>query len=304
MKDVVGKTAVVTGAASGIGRAMAERFAREGMRVVLADVEDAPLQAAAVELRSLGGGSESDVIAVRTDVRKLEEIEALRDRAVDAFGKVHVLCNNAGVGAGGLTWETTNDDWEWVLGVNLWGVVHGVRTFLPGMLAHGEEGHVVNTASMAGMVAGPFMGPYNVSKFGVVALSETLAYELQMSGGKIGVSVLCPGFVNTRIHESGRNRPAAESKEQTTDSKGDAPDGAPYDDPADYDPGPGGPQLRSLMAERIAAGMPPAEVASKVFDAMGEGRFYILTHPEMKPAIEGRFGAIMGDGKLGGVGLV
>ncbi len=289
LKDFVGKTAVITGAASGIGRAMAERFAREGMRVVLADVEDAPLQAAAVELRALGGGSESDVIAVRTDVRKLDEIEALRDRAVDAFGKVHVLCNNAGVGTGGFTWDTTNADWEWVLGVNLWGVIHGVRTFLPGMIAHGEEGHVVNTASMAGLVAGPFMGPYNVSKYGVVALSETLLHELRMAAPQVGVSVLCPGFVSTRINESGRNRPAELPAREAVDAA---------------QAGVGGPQLQTLMSERIAAGTPPPEIAAEVFEAVREGRFYILTHPEMKPAIESRFSAIMGDGVPGSPGFV
>jgi NAD(P)-dependent dehydrogenase (short-subunit alcohol dehydrogenase family) len=205
---------------------------------------------------------------------------------VEAFGKVHVLCNNAGVGAGGFTWETTNADWEWVLGVNLWGVIHGVRTFLPAMIAHGEEGHVVNTASMAGLVSGPFMGPYNVSKYGVVALSETLLHELRMAAPQVGVSVLCPGFVSTRIGESGRNRPAELPARQAVD------------------PGPGGPQLQGLMAERIAAGTPPSEIAAEVFEAVRDGRFYILTHPEMKPAIESRFSAIMGDGVPGSPGFV
>ncbi len=272
MQDFKGKTAVVTGAASGIGRGLAERFVVEGMRVVLADIEEEPLHA--VEEMLLERGAE--VIAVKADTRKLEQIEELERAAVDAFGKVHILCNNAGVGAGGLTWQTTQADWEWVLGVNLWGVIHGVRTFLPGMLAHGEEGHIVNTASMAGLVAGPFMGPYNVSKYGVVALSETLFHELKMAGGKVGVSVLCPGWVNTRINESGRNRPEDVAAEAAVG-----------------DVGPGGTQLQGMMSEKLASGMPPAELAALVLTAVQEQRFYILTHPEMKPAISNRFNAIM-----------
>jgi NAD(P)-dependent dehydrogenase (short-subunit alcohol dehydrogenase family) len=271
MKDFKGKTAVVTGAASGIGRGLAERFAEEGMRVVLADIEEAPLFE--FEERLLERGVET--IAVRTDVRALESIDELRARAVEAFGKVHVLCNNAGVGGGGLTWETRNEDWEWVLGVNLWGVIHGVRAFLPGMIAHGEDGHVVNTASMAGMIAGPFMGPYNVSKFGVVALSETLFHDLRIAGSKIGVSVLCPGWVNTRIGESSRNRPA---------ELGPAPMMADPNSP-----------LAARMREMLSSGMAPAELAGIVAEAIREQRFYILTHPEMKPGIERRFEAIMAE---------
>lgn len=280
MKDFKGRTAVVTGAASGIGRGLAERFADEGMRVVLADIEEAPLRE--FEERLLERGVET--IAVRTDVRSLESIEELRARAVEAFGKVHVLCNNAGVGGGGLTWETRNEDWEWVLGVNLWGVIHGVRTFLPGMIAHGEDGHVVNTASMAGMIAGPFMGPYNVSKFGVVALSETLFHDLRIAGSKVGVSVLCPGWVNTRIGESSRNRPA---------ELGPAPAMADPDSP-----------MAARMREMLTSGMPPAELAGIVAEAIRERRFYILTHPEMKPGIERRFEAIMAEMEPPSPGLV
>lgn len=271
MQDFAGKTAVVTGAASGIGRGLAERFAAAGMRVVLADVEERPLRE--VEESLLERGVEA--LAVRTDVRRLESIEELRDRAVEAFGKVHVLCNNAGVGSGGLTWLTTQADWEWVLGVNLWGVIHGVRTFLPGMLEHGEDGHIVNTASMAGLVSGPFMAPYNVSKYGVVALSETLLHELRMVQAKIGVSVLCPGFVNTNIADSARNRPE------------DLPASPP---PVTSE---GGPPRADVMRNMLASGMPPAELAEKVFRSIEEGRFYILTHPELKDAIRARFEAII-----------
>jgi NAD(P)-dependent dehydrogenase (short-subunit alcohol dehydrogenase family) len=271
MKDFTGKTAVVTGAASGIGRALAGRFAAEGMRVVLADVQQDALDQAHAELRESG----ADAIAVRTDVRKLDEVQALERSAVEAFGKVHILCNNAGVGAGGPMWETTEGDWEWVLGVNLWGVIHGVRTFLPGMIAHGEEGHVVNTASMAGMVAGPFMGPYNVSKFGVVALSETLFHDLRMANANINVSVLCPGFVNTNIGDAARNRPPEYGEPTIRIEPGDA--------------------RAEMFRQLMANGMPPPQLAGIVFEAICERRFYILTHPDMKPAIEQRMNNILNE---------
>ena len=258
-RDVVdefaGKTAVVTGAASGIGRGLAERFAEEKMRVVLSDVEEKPLRELEEQLLERG----AEVIAVQTDVRKLESIEELQRRAVEAFGKVHVLCNNAGVGTGGLSWEQPLGDWEWVLGVNLWGVIHGVRTFVPGMIAHGEPGHVVNTASVLGLLPGPFQSVYSVAKYGVVALSECLFYELQIAGSKLGVSVLCPGPVATNIVDSSRNRPQEFGP-------GASPD--PNDAGANF------------VREMIAAGLAPSAVADMVVDAIRSERLYILTHPQ------------------------
>src|SRR5689334_1941764 len=177
MKDFAGKVAVVTGAASGIGRALADRCAQEGMKVVLADVEESALVRAADEFRATG----APILAVRTDVSKAEDVEALARKTVETFGGVHLLFNNAGVGAGTTAWETSLRDWEWVLGVNLWGVIHGLRSFVPIMLSQGSEGHIVNTASIAGLVLGPGLAAYKVSKHGVISLSETLYGELQQA---------------------------------------------------------------------------------------------------------------------------
>ena len=256
MDHLGGRTAVVTGAASGIGRAMAERFAAAGMRVVLADVEPGPLEQVATQLRDEGG----DVLAVPTDVSDGAAVDALAAAAGD---RVHVLCNNAGVGGGGPLQEITAAEWEWVLGVNLWGVIHGIRAFLPGMYAHGEPAHVVNTASMAGLVSGPMMGPYNASKYAVVAISETLRREAE--GTNVGVSVLCPGWVNTRIHESGRNRPESAGPGREID-----------------------PVRRAEMAKVLAAGLDPSAVAERVERAILHDEFWILTHPEMVPFVRGR----------------
>ena len=265
MIEFKGKVAVVTGAASGIGRGMADRFAAEGMEVVLADVSDDALQAAESEMSEAG----HTVLAVRTDVSRAEQVDALAARAVERFGAVHVVCNNAGVGSGGMLWEQPIEDLEWVLNINLWGVIHGVRAFVPIMLKQGEEAHIVNTASMAGLLAGPMMGAYNISKFGVVALSETLQHELNAaSGGKIGVSVLCPGFVNTNIGESGLRRPSGPPPE----------------------PAPGSPEAlgRDAFRQMMASGMAPSEVARQVFEAVRDRRFYILTHDEFKPRVTER----------------
>lgn len=257
MREFQDKVAVVTGAASGMGRAMADRFAAEGMKVVLADVEEEALARAEREIRA----SEADVVAVRTDVSKLADIEALAQRAMERFGAVHVLCNNAGVGTGGFAWEQTQRDWDWVLGVDLMGVVYGIRTFLPLMLAHGDEGHIVNTASVAGLTSVPFMAPYAVAKHGVVALSESLYHELRMIQSKVHVTVLCPGLVNTRIMESNRNRPADLVNP-----------GAPPPPPAGEDADP-----LSLASRLKTDGLPPATVADQVLQAMRDEQLYLLT---------------------------
>jgi NAD(P)-dependent dehydrogenase (short-subunit alcohol dehydrogenase family) len=275
MNEFKGKVAVVTGAASGIGRALADRFAAEGMSVVLADVQGDALQAAESELSEAG----ATVLAVRTDVSRAEQVDALAQKTVERFGAVHIVCNNAGVGSGGVVWEQPIEDFEWVVNINLWGVIHGVRAFVPIMLSQGDEGHIVNTASMAGFLAGPYMAAYNVSKFAVVALSETLHHELQMAGGKIGVSVLCPGFVNTNIHQSSLRRPS----------------GAPPE------PAPGSPEAqgRDAFLQMMASGMAPSEVARQVFEAVRDRRFYILTHDDFKEAVLQRAQTIV-DGRAPG----
>ncbi len=270
MKTFTGRVAVVTGAASGIGRAMAERFAAEGMRVVLADVEQKALDQAEREMTAAG----ATILALRTDVSKVADLEALAAKTIERFGAVHIVCNNAGVGGGGASWDEPLADWEWVLGVNLWGVIHGVRTFVPIMLRGGGEGHIVNTASVAGLIAGAAGTSYTVSKFGVVALSECLHHELlAASDGKIKVSVLCPALTNTNILEAGRNRP-----------------GGPPPPPAEGTPEK---MFVDMMRDIFRGGMPPSEVAQQVFDAIVAERFYILTHPEHNPRLQARAEAIV-----------
>jgi NAD(P)-dependent dehydrogenase (short-subunit alcohol dehydrogenase family) len=252
MERFEGRIAVVTGGASGIGRAMAGRFAGAGMKVVIGDVEVPALTAAVDELRAAG----AEVEGVVTDVGDAAQVQALADAAVARFGAVHVLCNNAGVGGGGLSWEMPLSTWEWVIGVNLWGVVHGIRSFVPILMAQ-DEAHIVNTASIAGLVAAPFMGPYNASKHAVVAMSETLHHELAMNAPHVKVSVLCPGWVNTKIADSERNRPSHLRDD------GDAA-------------GPGAEMLRQFIEQ----GMPPAEVAERVFSAVRDDVFWVLTHDD------------------------
>ena len=264
MQDLKDKVAVVTGAASGIGNAVATRLAEEGMKVVLADVEEGPLADAEKKLADAG----ATVLAVPTDVTKGDQVDALAAKTFETFGTAHVVHNNAGVATGGPMWTLTEADWQWVLGVNLWGVIHGVRSFVPRLVEQGE-GHVVNTASIAGLTSAPMMGPYNVSKHGVVTLSETLAADLALHGSAVKVSVLCPGWVNTRIDEADRNRP---------------PELQP---PAEADTSIAE-MGRQMLKSMLQSGLQPSEVATKVLDAIREERFYILTHPEMTPIIQHR----------------
>jgi NAD(P)-dependent dehydrogenase (short-subunit alcohol dehydrogenase family) len=260
MHDFSQKVAVITGAGSGFGREFARLGARLGMKLVLADVQRDALDAVQAEMQVQGAQS----IAVQCDVRKAEQVQALADAAMYAFGVVHLLFNNAGVGAGGLVWENTEADWDWVLGVNLFGVIHGVRIFTPLMLAaaqadSGYRGHIVNTASIAGLQSAPTLGIYNVSKHAVVTLTETLYQDLRLVEAPIGVSLLCPYFVPTGIHQSARNRPADVAGAALTDSQLTA---------------------QAFLAKSVEGGKVSAsEVAELTFNAIREHRFYIYSEP-------------------------
>lgn len=276
MKEFRDKVAVITGAASGIGRGLAERCLSEGMKVVLADIEEAELAATAKALAAGGG----ELIPVVTDVAKADAVQYLADKTMAAYGAIHLLCNNAGVGAGGLVREHTLADWEWVIGVNLWGVIHGLHVFLPIMLEQNTECHIVNTASVEGLWTRGRGASYQVTKHGVVALSEVLKLELTYEETRVGVSVLCPGGVATRIVESGRNRPA-----ELTNPPESRPEITPEM------------QTRiDAVKETFANAMPPLEVADHVFRAIRENRFFILTHPELNDRIEKRLQRILNDG--------
>ena len=261
MESFRDRVAVVTGAASGIGLALAERFAAEGMKVVMADVEPAALDAAAAAVRAKAPA----VLAVRVDVSQADDVERLARETYAAFGAAHVVCNNAGVAVIGAVHEHSLADWQWVIGVNLWGVIHGVRAFVPRMLAGGDEGHIVNTASMAGLSTAPFMSVYDVTKHGVVALSESMFKEFEATGAPIGVSVVCPGLINTNIMRSSRNRP-----------------------PELADEGKAGPMAQTFgqgLADRLTRGYPPSEVADQVVRGIREKRFYVVpAQPEVREA--------------------
>jgi NAD(P)-dependent dehydrogenase (short-subunit alcohol dehydrogenase family) len=260
-----GRVAVVTGAASGIGLALCEAFAAEGMRLVLADLDQARLETAAARLAADTG---ADVLAVPTDVARWDDVESLARRSLGRFGAVHVLCNNAGVTSTGAVWEFSLAEWEWVLGVDLWGVIHGVRAFVPGMIERGEEAHVVNTASVGGLLAFPGIGIYSAAKFAVVGLSETLHHDLRERGAPVGVSVLCPGPTATPFRETSASlRPGGEA-------------GRPLSPPA-----------------ADVHWVPPAEVAARAVDAILRNRFWILSHPAYDDEIERRTRTMLGPGE-------
>jgi len=254
------RVAVVTGAGSGIGLAIATELAARGARLVLGDIESDALTAAVAGLESTG----AEIIGVRGDVSIAADVERLARTAMERFGALHVAVNNAGVAGGGPMWEIEPATWEWVLGVDLWGVIHGVRAFVPRIIESGAGGVVINTASMAGLTSTPFMGPYNVAKHGVVTLSETLHHELSLLHPDIGVTVLCPGWVRTRIHQSERNSPAAVAERQ--DDVDAVLAGTPLDG------------MAGMVDELVANGLDPAEVARMTLDAALAGQVYVLTH--------------------------
>jgi len=269
MRELAGKTAFVTGGAAGIGLALGRAFAEAGMQVMLADIERDALAGAVTSLHNIG----PQVRGVVCDVADPGSVDAAAKETIEAFGKVHVVCNNAGVAAAGGIDNISLDNWRWVLDVNLMGVVHGIRAFLAHIRAHGEGGHFVNTASMAGMNGGLGFSPYTAAKFAVVGMSEGLSQQLKPYG--IGVSVLCPHFVRTRIGESGRNRQGRYGETQ-----------------APPDPASPNGQMLALISASIAAGLDPADVAARVLAAIRDDELYVFTHPDMRGHVDARFAAI------------
>ena len=274
IKDFSGKTAVLTGAGSGFGLECARIGAQRGMNLVLVDVQPDALASAEAEMQALG----APVLACRVDVSQSAAMDALAAQVKARFGAPHFVFNNAGVGAGGLIWENSVKDWEWVLGVNLWGVIHGVRAFTPMMLDAARadpayQGHIVNTASMAGLLTPPNMGIYNVSKHAVVALTETLYQDLKRVTDQIGASVLCPYFVATGIHNSERNRPADMPAGEMTASQ----------------------RIQQAMTDKATGSgkVSAADVAQKVFDAMQSDQFYVFSHPKALGNVKSRTDAIL-----------
>jgi len=268
MREFAGKTAFVTGGAAGIGLALGRAFARVGMNVMLADIETATLTAAVKSLEN----PETSIRGIVCDVADPSSVERAAQASFEAFGNVHVVCNNAGVAAGGGIDNISLDNWRWVLDVNLMGVLHGIRSFLPHLRGHGEGGHFVNTASMAGISGGLGLSPYTASKFAVVGMSEGLAAQLRPFG--IGVSVLCPSYVRTGIGESGRNRPPR------------------YGSAPVLDPNSPAAAMVAAIAASLQAGLEPDSVAARVLEAISNDEFYVFTHPNMREQVDGRFAAI------------
>jgi len=258
MKDVKGKTAFITGGASGMGLGMARAFAAAGMKVMIGDIEAGPAQAAVDELTAKG----YDAACVKVDVTNLEDMHAAAKQTVERFGKVHVLCNNAGVGCGGRSETAKMRNWQWVVDVNLWGVVHGLQAFVPLIQSHGEEGHVVSTASVAGLISIPGTGPYNATKYAVVGIMETMMAEQR--GTSLGISVLCPGLVATNLGTSARNR-------------------------QDQYGGAAKPNPKDAIAGSLSDGLDPDIVGRQVLEAIQDNQSYIFTNPALGAQIEARF---------------
>lgn len=270
MQNLSGKTAVITGAAEGIGKAIAERAAAEGMNLVLADIHADKLAATVAAFEAQG----TPVIGLRTDVSDAAQVDALADAAFGRFGNVHLLVNNAGVAISRPVWETTPEDWQWVIGVNLYGVTHGLRSFIPRMMAAGEEGYIVNTASVAGLFSQPGSAAYNASKHAVVAISEGLHFDLMLRQSKLKVAVLCPAWVKTGIADAERNR-----------TVGEKIDWSKADRVNQY--------TAKFMQQSVENGIPVEKVANDVFKAIAEDRFWILTHQKIKPLIQTRMEDIL-----------
>jgi len=270
MKELKGKVAAVTGAASGLGRSMALAFAAEGMDLALADVDEVNLSSVQDEVLAKGVRA----ITLKVDVSNAQQLEIFRDQTLTRLGGVHVVCNNAGVSPLGAVWENSPADWQWILGVNLWGVIHGVRAFTPHLIKQ-DEGHIVNTASVAGLISPPGSGAYNVTKHGVVALSESLYHDLRERNSMVGVSVLCPAYVPTGIVDSERNRP----KDLPISTKSEATLAR-----------------EAMLRKAVTSGKISADqVAQAVLAAIRDERFYILTHPRIKGAIQARMEDILND---------
>jgi NAD(P)-dependent dehydrogenase (short-subunit alcohol dehydrogenase family) len=270
MDSFAGRTAVVTGAASGIGRALVDRCLAEGMNVMLADVEAAALDATLASLAAAGQRVAGSVVGVA----KADDVDRLAAEAAARFGPVHLLFNNAGVGAGTTAWESTLAEWTWVMGVNVWGVIHGIRSFVPGMLAHGEPGCVVNTASTAGLGKGHRSAPYATTKHAVVALTEQLSVEFARTGARLRAAALCPSWVDTRLDTAARNRPPG-----LQDAAGTAPAAWRWE----------------RIAESTVNATPPSRIADFTFAGLRAGRLYLLPHPESQAWIQRRFDGILAD---------
>lgn len=271
MKDLQGKVAVITGAAEGIGKAIARKAAGDGMKLVLADIDGSALDALTAELTEAG----VECLPLRTDVSKAGEVDALADAAYEQYGAVHLLVNNAGVAIARTAWETTPKDWEWVMGVNFYGVTNGLRAFVPRMLEGGQPGHIVNTASIAGLLSMPALAAYNASKFAVVTVSEGLYHDLTLRKAPIGVSVLCPAWVKTRIAESGRHRAGEGIAGASAQSQ----------------------KMGLAVKQAVEGGIAPEAVAEAVFAAVREDRFYILTHQDSYAGVKVRMDDILKDRK-------